>query len=803
MKRIVILAAVLTIVSVGCTTDDAVPTPPTGPAADGSSDAIAPGGAGHEGGPVRVSGEFDWTSGYIARHYEEPVALLMDVSNNVLGDYTEFVELDGQIMGVLTRPLDPAPTAYEVDLPIRPDARLVDVDNDGEDDLGVQIYAAVIGTNLVGDSYLEQVEQEGFKSVLTDPLTGNIREGTLLVYAPDDQQGFPSGAGPDGEYFTSDDPSDTLPAGYTLATLSPEGQVSFDRAEDAIMDILEPASQASPDFSDQGVVEAFNSLIDLLKVRYSYTELRGLDWEAIRAEHLPRMQEAERAGDSQTYLNALTDLALSIRDAHVRVITRDQIAVSNYLVQAMEPNKGGFGVQIAEMSDGRFVVTYVVPDGPAADAGWQAGTEILSVDGVSLDDRIGTVPLLESSGNPEAIRVQQLERVLGFPVGTEVVVEYVQPDESQVRSATLEASYTEEIIPPGPSIPRDEISFRALENGYHYIQWRQFQDDAYKIAAWAKFLNTAREAPGIVIDLRENQGGGLMLMYTMMSYLFAPDDPARMHWIDSYVYDDQANDLVMEFTTDYTLSSPDPDVTYSGLVAVLVDEKSASAAEYFAQFLQGEERAIVVGEHSSEGAGGYLESVAMPDDLTFFFTKGRTYFAGTEELNLEAKGVIPDVRVPITLENELAKQEGTDVVLEAAVAALEEEAGRQAAETLPGTAWELAVRFSSEELSAIEIEDPTAYTLTFGDDGTIAVQADCNRVTAEYAVEGASGITIAPGIGTLAACPEGSYGEDFLAVLAEVERFETDEEQFVLYRGVVGVGVYDTLIFRPQGAEEE
>ena len=195
-----------------------------------------------EGGPVLVSGEYAWSSNYIPRHYKEPVAVLLDVSDSITKDYTGFVSADRQIMGVLTKPLAPAPSAFEVELPIAPDGQLVDLDNDGEDDLGVMVYAALFGTNLVGDSYLEQIEQEALSSILGNPLNGNIRQGTLLVYAPDDQQGFPASSGTDGIYFTDDDPIVGLPAGYTLATSSLDGEVSFDRTEVVTMDMLSVVS---------------------------------------------------------------------------------------------------------------------------------------------------------------------------------------------------------------------------------------------------------------------------------------------------------------------------------------------------------------------------------------------------------------------------------------------------------------------------------------------------------------------------------------------------------------------------------
>lgn len=725
-----------------------------------------------EGGPLVVTGEWAYTAAYVGRHYTEPVAILLDLSRRVQGNYTEWAPRSGEMMGFLTRPLAPAPTAYQVNVPAQPSGASADLDNDGEQDAGVQIYAAVISSNISSDSYLEQVEQDGFTSYLADPQTGAIRTGTFLVYAPDDEQGFPGSAGADGIFFTADDPAVGLPAGYTLVTLTQDGQVGFDRSRTARMDILEAAAYNSPDFSDQGILESYNSLIDVLKERYSYTELRSLDWEQIRQAYLPKVEAADQAGDFSAYFAALSELALSIRDAHVYLNTSDFLMSAGFYAQIGEPYAGGFGVKVAELSDGRFVVIYLDSAGPGAQAGWQVGTEIISVDGVPISEHVDSLPLTDSAGNPEAIRLNQVDRALSFPIGAEVTIEYRQPDESEVRSVPLTAVDISNPVVPSPPVDDADMSFKQLENGFYYVQWKMFNDELYKIALWEKFLAQAKGAPGIVIDLRQNGGGSLGLLYSLAAYLFTPEKPAALHWLDSYTYDDQAGDLVKEFATDYTLSSPKPELTYTGAVAVLVGKGSASAAEYFPQFLQRQGRAIVVGEHGTEGAGGALETVQMPGDFTFNFTKGRSYFAGTDELNLEAKGVTLDVRVPITLENELAKQEGRDVVLEAAVVALGEEAARLARENLPGTSWQLTQALFAGDSAIVTVEDPAAYTITFAADGTMPIQADCNMANAEYTFGGGGSLTITVGPSTLAACPEGSLSEDFLAALAGVESFQ-------------------------------
>lgn len=738
--------------------------------------------ANDEGGPTVATGEWAYTAAAVATHYLEPVAMLKDMSREIQRNFTEWTPRSGQIMGALTRPLTPAPTAYRVNLPVQPTGASIDVDNDGEADSGVQVFAAILGTNLVGDSYLEQVEQAGFGSYLSDPQTGDIRQGALLVYAPDATQGFPSSAGEDGIYFTGDDPAVGLPAGWTLATLGEDGQVRFDRSRDATMNILEAAAYSSPNFSDQGILESFESLIDLLTVRYSYTELRGLDWEAIRQEYLPRVEAADAAGDFAAYYAAMNDLALSIRDAHVYLTG----GALEYKVAAAEPIQqafgGGLGVEVKELSDGTVAVTYLDPEGPGAQAGWQVGTEIVSVDGAPIGDRIDTLPIVESAGNPEVIRLQQMKKALAFPAGAETTIEYRQPEAGDVLSATLTAVEDAFVDAPKPAVDDADISFKQLDGGFWYVQWKGFHDPLYKIAIWEKLMEKAQGAPGIIIDMRHNGGGATDLMYTLASYFFTADDPAQGHWIDNYTYDEKAGDLVKEFATDRTLSSPRSELTFTGAVAVLVGEGSASAAEYLPQFLQRQGRAIVVGEHGTEGAGGYLEQAVMPGGFIFHFTKGRTFFAGADELNLEAKGVNLDVRVPITLENEQTKQEGRDVVLEAAIVALGEEAARLFAKRLPGTTLQLMTlqtRAEDGKLAQVNPTNPVSYTITFAADGVLSIQAGCNQVNATYSLGSAGAITITPGAAILALCPDDGLGEKFVAALRQVTLLQTDGQSYV------------------------
>ena len=688
-----------------------------------------------------------------------------------------FVPRNEQFLGLLTSPISPSPATFRVNVPKVPTGAAVDVDNDGEEGTGVQIYLLVLGTNLIGDSYLEQVEQGGYASALLNPQSGALTEGTLLVYAPDDAQGFPSSAGEDGVIFTADDPAVALPAGYTLVSINSDGDVTFDRASEAVMNTREPASDASPDFSDQGILESFNSLIDMLAQRYSYTELRGLDWEAIRQSYLPQVEAADAAGSLPDYYMALNEMAMSIRDAHVEVTATDAQIRLGPIVKITEMTRGTLGAGVVELSDGRIVVNFLDPAGPGAEAGWVFGTEIISVDGVPIGERIDALPFVSPESTAEGIRLAQIRFALAFPAGTETTVEYKLPGSDEIERVTLTAGEDFATTPPFTEEPA-EISFKALDGGFGYIQWGAFNDPTYKLAVWEKFLATFNQAPGIVIDLRNNGGGNVALFETMVSYFFTPDSPAQLHWIDYYVYDEASDGLVRQYAVDSDLVSPNPSLTYNGGVVVLVNENSASAAEYFPQFLQHQGRALVVGEHGTDGAGGIIERAALPGSISFQFTKGRTVFAGTQEPNLEAKGVTLDVRVPVTLEGEQAKLDGGDPVLDAALVALSEEAARRRSGQLTQTAWQWTATYDSGA-QIVPVENPASYTVAFGEDGTVAIQADCNQAQGEYTVaDGAMTITVGPA--TLAACPDGGQGEQFLQLLAAALAFEWNDGQLIL-----------------------
>jgi C-terminal processing protease CtpA/Prc len=100
-------------------------------------------------------------------------------------------------------------------------------------------------------------------------------------------------------------------------------------------------------------------------------------------------------------------------------------------------------------------------------------------------------------------------------------------------------------------------------------------------------------------------------------------------------------------------------------VAVLVGPGCASACEFFSYDMTINNRATIVGQYPSEGAGGSVEQFMMPESVSVQMTIGRAVDA-QGNIHLEGKGVMPNVKVPVVADTLQKQANGEDVVLEAA-----------------------------------------------------------------------------------------------------------------------------------------
>jgi amidase len=99
-------------------------------------------------------------------------------------------------------------------------------------------------------------------------------------------------------------------------------------------------------------------------------------------------------------------------------------------------------------------------------------------------------------------------------------------------------------------------------------------------------------------------------------------------------------------------------------------------------------------------------------------------------------------------------------------------------------------------VESFEVDKPADYLLTFDDDGTLDIKADCNNASGSYTTDGSS-LTIQIGPMTMAACPTESRSDQFVQLLGGAANYFFEDGK--LYIDLMADG--GTMVFAPASDE--
>ena len=372
-------------------------------------------------------------------------------------------------------------------------------------------------------------------------------------------------------------------------------------------------------------VKIFDQVWRLVGEKYYDPDFNGVNWNALRERYRPRAMDA--ACDNGLY-GTLKEMAGALHDAHTRFRDPAERARARKL-QATTP-----GLSISEV-DGKPVIVSVEPDSEASRAGVEAGMIITSVDGLPFSQRVSEVG--DEVGESSSSRAKALltyYKVLAGEPGTTVRLGVEQEDGS-----TSHVDLQRHTVPISPPLVA-----RELPSGYGYIKFDLFSDTVAK--QFRRALARFADAPGLIIDVRGNPGGDFDSVLQIGSAFFA--DKVSFGRVIARSGKGPSLMLRMLGVPSRLEAGGSSSVLYTGPVIVLVNEASGSAAEIFAAGMQENRRAAIIGRQT---CGCVLGSVAHPVkgggeiDISEF---GIVTASGRK---LEREGILPDVRVPLTLDD--------------------------------------------------------------------------------------------------------------------------------------------------------
>lgn len=466
-----------------------------------------------------------------------------------------------------------------------------------------------------------------------------------------------------------------------------------------------PASAAAPagipadfsmlppdDFSGLDRVAAFTALHERVSKDYAFTEWKGLDLDSIYQAVLPAVQAAAAADDAEAFLLALRQYGAAFEDGHVRVAeTTEGKPLTSALTIAQ--SGGSVGLGLLRLDDGRVVVAAVTPKGQAAKAGITAGDVVTSWGGQPVDEAAAAIDVATTVDAPavstdEYRALEQLRLLTRMPVGTTIEVGIEGSAAPVALTAVDDQGDGLHLVDIAhPLTAKQEKAFapdvRTLDDGVGYVQIGWLADLADLAAypqsiadGFAAAIEQFADAPGIVIDLRANHGGSDQLAADLCGhFLEEPQfyerlqvfDATNRNWV-TLAIDSRTGQPI-----DALMATPQQP-RYAGPVVVLANSRTISSGEGLAQCLGSLPQGVSVGMSGTRAAFGLANGeVPMPDGLVFHYPNGRTVDSdGAVQLDSRqgAGGVLPEVRVPITMDTALAFGRGADVELEAALAAL-------------------------------------------------------------------------------------------------------------------------------------
>lgn len=268
------------------------------------------------------------------------------------------------------------------------------------------------------------------------------------------------------------------------------------------------------------------------------------------------------------YRMAVEGMLYELEDPYTRLLGPDQLGRLN---ETTSGNYAGIGIQ-ADVRDGWIVVIAPSPGSPAERAGIQPGDRVVEIDGKSTQGWTLEDAAQAFRGKAETSISLKVERP-GMANAVPLTLTRKPLHRSAVRRVAM------------------------LPNGVGYIDLKAFSDSSDRELIRSVNALVGRGAKSLIIDLRSNPGG-LLEQGASVADLFL--DPGQKI-VSLRGRTPEAN---RDFTDTTAQKWPKLPLT------IIVDEKSASAAEIVAGALQDHDRAVIIGE-STYGKGSAQSVISL------------------------------------------------------------------------------------------------------------------------------------------------------------------------------------------------
>lgn len=277
--------------------------------------------------------------------------------------------------------------------------------------------------------------------------------------------------------------------------------------------------------------------------------------------------------------------------------------------ESMSGQYVGIGCTVTLNEERQTEVVEVYPDSPAAKTGLRSGDIIIKVDDADVR---------------EAKDVNEVAAKVKGEEGSTVKISVYRKSEDKIIEMDMIRSKIDIVT----------LKYRMIDGDVGYVHIKGFVGDVDKDFEAAMDDLQSKGAKNVIFDLRYNSGGSAAIMVNMLEYLL-PEDML----LSTIKGRENGEEYTVERKTEKPASVPE-DMKF----AILLNEYSASASEFFSGALRDHDAAVLIGEKTF-GKGSGTSTYVLEDGSAVNVTIFQYFLPGGE--CVEGVGITPDIIVQL------------------------------------------------------------------------------------------------------------------------------------------------------------
>jgi carboxyl-terminal processing protease len=368
-----------------------------------------------------------------------------------------------------------------------------------------------------------------------------------------------------------------------------------------------------------------------VRKHYYDPKFHGVDFDSKVADARQQIERATSFNMAMSHIAAALD---NLNDSHT------------FLIPPQHAYRHDYGLQYQIIGNHCFV-TQVRPKSDAETKGVKPGDEILTINGFDVNrGDFWKVRYVFSVLRPQAGLRLGLEDPSGAQRQVDVLAKI--QEEKRVRDLTAESGGADS----WDLVRKDESEEHLMRARYKEVGDQlmilKVPEFFFSAGEVEGMISKARKNPNLIIDLRGNPGGSIDTLKYLVGGMFEKEVKIA--------------DRVGRKDTKPEIAKPIHN-PFLGKLVVLVDARSASAAELFARIMQLEKRGVVIGDQTSGAvmeAKHYSEQTGTDTVVYYGASITEWDLVMADGKSLEHTGVTPD---EVLLPSAHAIASGRDPVL--------------------------------------------------------------------------------------------------------------------------------------------